>query len=668
MLLLQDIRASLLLLITIFGLINSSHGQPTYNYHDCLGPHNTKTGYQSNLSDLLGSLSSAAASNTFYKNTSNGIYGLYLCRGDVTIDVCQNCVNTANQDIQNRCPSNQQAIIWYDECMLHYSNTNFFGMVETAPMLALWNSENNTSPTVPDVNALALMHQLVLAAGNTEMLYAADKSAASNGSWNGYGLVQCNRDINSDECRNCLRQLIDNINICCQGKIGWHILAPSCNIRYEQYLFFGQPLAPPVPVPVPAAQPPPDHNGGKGGMNTTEIVLISVSAFIVVAAVLGIYIYHSLGRKRTQIVQETGQEIMEGQTSRHSMDESMHIRNQNDSGEMQYFDLATIKIATNNFSLENKLGEGGFGPVYKGKLHDGKEIAVKRLSRNSRQGLEEFETEVRLIVKLQHRNLVRLLGCCIESDEKLLIYEYMANTSLDAFLFDPIKCKELDWLKRANIVRGIAKGLQYLHEDSRLKTIHRDLKASNVLLDHEMNPKISDFGTARIFGGNQIEANTNRVVGTYGYMAPEYAMEGLFSTKSDVYSFGILILEILSGRKNASFYHPEYASSLPSQAWKLWKEGKGRELIDQNIIDICPISEAMRWFNIALLCVQEDPNDRPTMSSIIHMLAVQLTNLPQPSEPPFSVARFLMSDQSSSTGVGTGFPASYHTSTSASTL
>ncbi|KAG5020642.1 hypothetical protein JHK87_016497 [Glycine soja] len=178
------------------------------------------------------------------------------------------------------------------------------------------------------------------------------------------------------------------------------------------------------------------------------------------------------------------------------------------------FDMLTITAATDNFLLNNKIGEGGFGPVYKGKLVGGQEIAVKRLSSLSGQGITEFITEVKLIAKLQHRNLVKLLGCCIKGQEKLLVYEYVVNGSLNSFIFDQIKSKLLDWPRRFNIILGIARGLLYLHQDSRLRIIHRDLKASNVLLDEKLNPKISDFGMARAFGGDQTEGNTNRVVGT----------------------------------------------------------------------------------------------------------------------------------------------------------
>ncbi|GAY58798.1 hypothetical protein CUMW_189670 [Citrus unshiu] len=287
--------------------------------------------------------------------------------------------------------------------------------------------------------------------------------------------------------------------------------------------------------------------------------------------------------------------------------------------------------ATNHFSHENKLGEGGFGPVY------------KRLSRSSGQGRQEFKNEVTLIAKLQHKNLVRLLGCCLDGNELLLIYEYMPNKSLDLFLFDSTRGAQLDWNRRICIINGIARGLLYLHEDSRLRVIHRDLKTSNILLDHEMNPKISDFGMARIFGGNQNEANTNRVVGTYGYMAPEYAMEGVFSIKSDVFSFGVLLLEIVSGKRNSGFYLSEDGHSLLTYTWKLWCEGEALELMDPVLKQSCVGAELLKYIHIGLLCVQEDPARRPSMSSVVVMLASDTLTLPPPTQPAFSVGRMVAS-------------------------
>ncbi|KAM2015168.1 receptor-like serine/threonine-protein kinase SD1-8 isoform X2 [Malus sylvestris] len=308
-----------------------------------------------------------------------------------------------------------------------------------------------------------------------------------------------------------------------------------------------------------------------------------------------------------------------------------------DDAELPIFGLRAIVAATNNFAEANKLGEGGFGPVYKGILAENQEVAIKRLSKRSGQGHEEFMNELKLIAKLQHTSLVRLLGCCLEDEEMILIYEYMPNRSLDKLLFDASEKIELNWGRRFRIIEGIAQGVLYIHKYSRLKIIHRDLKASNILLDGDLNPKISDFGMARIFGINQIEANTNRVVGTYGYMSPEYARYGHFSEKLDVFSFGVLLLEIVSGKKNTAFHCFEHSPTLAGWAWELWKEERGMEVIDESIRETCQLDEAFRCIHVGFLCVQEAPADRPTMSSVIRMLqGNESTSLPPSKEPAFS--------------------------------
>ncbi|KAM3699593.1 hypothetical protein ACJW31_05G037200 [Castanea mollissima] len=274
----------------------------------------------------------------------------------------------------------------------------------------------------------------------------------------------------------------------------------------------------------------------------------------------------------------------------------------NDDLELPLFRFATIAYATDNFSVKNVLGKGGFGQVYKGILTEGqenKEIAVKRLSAYSRQGLHEFKNEVLSISKLQHRNLLKILGCCIQEEERMLIFEYMPNKSLDSFIFD-----------------------------SRLRIIHRNLKASNILPDYEMNPKIADFGMARIFGGDETKAKTSKVVGTYGYMPPEYAIDGLFSVKSDVYSFGVLVLEILSGKRNRGFCHPDHDLNL------LGHEDRQLELIDKLENESCNPNEVLRSIHVGLLCVQQCPEYRPTMSTVVLMLSSEIAQ-PEPKELGF---------------------------------
>ena len=271
MLSLHNTTAFTLLLFAVFSITSSINSQPAYNDNICLDQSNqtTSANYQSNLTVLLNSLSSKASQNySFYNDSSNiGIYGLFLCRGDVSNITCQSCVSYATRDITTRCPSNNSAIIWYDECMLRYSNVNFFGQVQTSPGLLMWNVRNTTSPDQPNFSAIALMNFLTGKAVNDDMLFHDGNLPASNGSNQTYGLVQCTRDINISGCTSCLSQLIRDAESCCESKIGLRILTPSCSIRYETYYFFQQP-----PVPPPSAPSPPPQSSGK----TCKFVILFV--------------------------------------------------------------------------------------------------------------------------------------------------------------------------------------------------------------------------------------------------------------------------------------------------------------------------------------------------------------------------------------------------------
>ncbi|KAL5837534.1 hypothetical protein ACOSQ3_014703 [Xanthoceras sorbifolium] len=304
---------------------------------------------------------------------------------------------------------------------------------------------------------------------------------------------------------------------------------------------------------------------------------------------------------------------------------------------LKVYSFSSIMNATNCFSDENKLGGGGYGPVYKGSI-DEQEIAVKRLSRSLRQGLVEFKNELIIVAKLQHTNLVRLLGFCIQGEEKMLVYEYMPNNSLDSYIFDQSKRQMFDWNKYFNIIVEIAQGLLCIYKYSRLRIIHRDLKAGNILLDKKMNPKISDFGMARIITTTQSEVNTNRIVGTRGYISPEYTIMGIFSTKSDVFSFGVLVLEIVSGRRSNNFNFDQ-SLNLIGYAWMLWKDDTALELMHPTLRDSCSEDRVLRCINVALLCVEDNPLDRPSMADVISMLTSEDVEFPMPRQPAFCIER-----------------------------
>ncbi|WVZ62080.1 hypothetical protein U9M48_011867, partial [Paspalum notatum var. saurae] len=303
---------------------------------------------------------------------------------------------------------------------------------------------------------------------------------------------------------------------------------------------------------------------------------------------------------------------------------------------LPFLDLSTLKVVTENFAERNKLGElYGYLKNHMGALPDGEQIAVKRLSQGSTQGIGELKNEL-----LHHKNLVRLVRVCLEEHEKLVVYEYMPNRSLDTILFE--QEYNLGWGERFRIINGIARGLQYVHEESRLKIIHRDLKSSNILLDSDLNPKISDFGLARLF--EQDKQKT-------GYMAPEYAIRGQYSTKSNVYSFGVLVLDIITGRRSCGFYNSDQAVDLLALIWENWANGTTPVIVDPFLSSFSE-DEVQTCVHVALLCVQESPMDRPTMSAVNLILSTGTTSSLQiPSKPAFCIPADISSDSEPQRGV-----------------
>ncbi|MED6113180.1 hypothetical protein PIB30_068484 [Stylosanthes scabra] len=600
------------------------------------------SGYKTNLNNILSWLSSDAATSKGYNHTvigtatSDAVYGLYNCRGDVTGTFCQFCVSTAASDILRRCPNKSSAVIWYDYCILRYSNHDFFDNLTMTPIWSTPGTKNATNSTQEIQKGETYIQSLIKnATSENNLLYALGEFNPGGSLGKRYGLVQCTMDLTSEQCRKCLNGMLDQVPKCCAAKVGYQVGSPSCLIKYDDYMFYKISMS-------PGSSPSPDSAKNNSSKTKTLIILIVSVLVAIVLLSCGIYFLWWKNHSKNNDVLLSKSTLMSiHYTSQHLEDDSLNA-------DLPTVPLICIQQSTDNFSDSCKLGEGGFGPVYKGSLQDGTEVAIKRLSQASSQGIDEFKNEVIFIAKLQHRNLVRLLGCCVEKNEKLLVYEYMSNSSLAFHLFDEEQRKQLDWKLRINIINGLAKGLLYLHEDSRLRIIHRDLKASNVLLDDCMNPKISDFGMARAFENEQNQENTTRVMGTYGYMAPEYAMEGLYSVKSDVFSFGVLMLEIISGKKNNGFYFSEHGQSLLIYSWRLWCKGECLKLVDSILENTYTRNEVTRCIHIGLLCVQEDAVDRPTMSTVVVMLASETMILPNPKHPAFSVGRKIREEEPTS--------------------
>ncbi|KAH6831317.1 hypothetical protein C2S53_010970 [Perilla frutescens var. hirtella] len=624
--------ALIIFLILVTAL--TQHFALVSSQYDCstIGNYTSESLYRFSLNSLLPSLSSNIGNAGFYDASGGGVYAAALCRADMQLEECRGCLDTAATYIIQQCPNQLEAVTWFEYCMVRYSNNTIVGTLATSPQYILYNLLNVSSPQQFIEARASLLDELreQAAEGGPLRKAAAGNRTSASEDWRIYGLVQCTPDLSPENCSSCLAEAARFLPLCCEASQGARVYMPSCNIRYENSPFVNltrlqEPLIQPsAGLQEPPIQPSAANADDDSSSNTRKIIIIIVSsivAFVAIAAAVGILAMKGFKLKRKA---------------------DPMIGDYDDDGgistvESIQYDFDKIKSATNDFSDANELGQGGFGTVYKGKLENGREIAVKRLSRDLGQGDLEFKNEVLFVARLQHRNLVRLLGFSMKGPERLLVYEFVQNGSLDQFIFDRAKAVLLDWESRYKIIGGVARGVLYLHEDSRLRIIHRDLKASNVLLNEEMNPKISDFGLAKLVEPDATQESTSRIVGTYGYMAPEYAYHGHFSIKSDIYSFGVLVLEIVSGQKKTFIQDGHNSGDLLSYAWRSWREGTSANIIDPFLKANGGGSQQdmVRCIHIALLCVQENPDDRPTMASVVVMLNSFSLTLPQPTEPGF---------------------------------
>ncbi|PKI67030.1 hypothetical protein CRG98_012568 [Punica granatum] len=540
--------------------------------------------YAENRRILLSSLPSKVKANGGFFSGSLGtshdtVYALSFCTGDLPSQNLTASANFTSMELMESCPSQKQGAAFEDgPCIVRYSDGPIYGILDMSITHMFYNTMD-LGMSWESFNQTWWNHLESLAVkaskGSTRLKFATGEASLPD-SRTIYALLQCSPDLSESDCLRCLIHSIGDYQNCCLGK---------------------------------------SDDWDKGYL--VIVIIVPTICFLIIVIVITVLLY----RRRWKLPWKLKAFV--------ASTEDWSPRD-----DSWLFKLSEIRAATNDFSDTNKLGQGGFGKVYKGKLKGGQQIAVKRLEGCSNEGKKQFKNEIMLMVRLQHRNLVKLVGFCFEGGERIIIYEFVPYASLDRFISDPNKRVLLDWTKRYKIIKGTARGLLYLHVDSQLRLIHRDLKPANILLDEKMNPKIADFGTGRLFASDQSRERTRNIAGTFGYMPPEYVQRGEISLKTDVFSFGVMILEIISGQKNGCLNISGSSAHLASYAWNNWKKGTAMNLVDP-FLKGSPVGEILNCIHIALLCVQEDVARRPTMATVTLMLSTESQSLPMPSHPAF---------------------------------
>ncbi|XP_047071401.1 cysteine-rich receptor-like protein kinase 44 [Lolium rigidum] len=593
--------------------------------------------FQANLNFLVAALpANASSSPAGFANLSAGTasraYGMALCRGDANASSCAACLTVAFRAAAVNCSNNTGVVMYEDDCVLRFANNQFLDFLDADQ----WQPGELSTKIIPANTSVPSVPAAWFSAAATSILTAALAASSNSTAANAkkyfatgevdfdpriYALAQCVPVLTPAQCSSCLGILLGEIQFELSSKPLWVTSRVEwCDLRYSVQPFYeGETMlhlqAPPSPSSVTGPQT------GAAGKKRSSAAAISAGIVcpLLLILILSVFLFT---RFRTRI-KSTEYDNPFKKISR---------------AQCVIFDLLSLEEATENFSERNKLGEGGFGAVYKGILADGQEIAVKKLLGTAGHGLHQLHNEVLLLAELQHKNLVRLQGFYSHRQDTLLVYEYIENGSLDNYLSDNREGHTLTWEQRYNIILGIAKGILYLHEDSSMRIIHRDLKPNNILLGEGMEPKIADFGLARLLGEGHTHTKTSGAAGTLGYMAPEYVNHGRVSPKIDIFSYGVLVLQIITRRREC-WSDDSNTVNLLTEVWNHWKKGTISQMMDQTLDEHCR-NQQLRCVHVALMCVQAGSGDRPEISTIIYMLTRDNIELQPMEEPAFFFGSF----------------------------
>ncbi|CAJ1940173.1 unnamed protein product [Sphenostylis stenocarpa] len=559
--------------------------------------------------DTLTPMTTARQHGAVAKGSGNAtVYAKGECMKDLSQSDCNVCLAQCKTQLLGCLPfqkGTRGGRLFFDGCYLRYDDYNFFAeslddqdttVCGTSGSSNNNNSDSANSTRIYKANALELVRNLSEVAPKNDgfLVGSVERRNVSV-----YGLAQCWELVNGSVCSKCLADAATRIASCATQE--GRALNAGCYLRYSAHKFYNNSTDVAI-------------SGNHGQRSLPKILAASSAALALLLVVTTVVFFirkNTVSRRRER--RQFGALLDRVNKSKLNMPYEI------------------LEKATNYFNDANKLGQGGSGSVYKGVMPDGITVAIKRLSFNTTQWADHFFNEVNLISGIQHKNLVKLLGCSITGPESLLVYEYVPNLSLYDHISVRRICQPLTWVIRHKIILGIAEGMAYLHEESHVRVIHRDIKLSNILLEEDFTPKIADFGLARLFPEDKSHLST-AIAGTLGYMAPEYVILGKLSEKADVYSFGVLVIEIVSGKRNSSLIMN--SSSLLQTVWSLYGSNRLFEVVDPTLYGAFPAEEACKLLQIGLLCAQASAELRPSMSVVVKMVNHN-HEIPQPTQPPF---------------------------------